>query len=251
MGAAEARRLVVGDLRCRGPVSAQAGDDAGEDQDQAVATGVDDAGLAQDVELLGGPLDRSLAVFDRPLQHLGQDRVLLLVADIAVEALLAGLQVGELASDRVGHFAEDSQHRPLGRLANRSVGGVGGTGESRGDEDRVDQLPRAARQLFGGAADDLAEDHPGVAAGTHQGRARQRLDQLGPPDFVDAEPVEAVELLHHRPHRHRHVVARVAVGNGEDVEVVDLLAAGVEMGICRADHPPKALYRGIGHRSGI
>ena len=83
VGQAEARRLLVVDLGHRGRVAAQAGDDAGEDQDQAVAAGVDDARVAQHLELLGGALDRPLAVLDRPLEHLGEDRVLLLVADPA------------------------------------------------------------------------------------------------------------------------------------------------------------------------
>ena len=144
---------------------------------------------------------------------------------------LVGVEVGELAGDRVGHLAEDGQHRPLGRLAHRVVGGVGGAGEGGGDEDRVDQLAGAAGQLLGGAADDLAEDHAGVAAGAHQRRPGQRLDQLGAADLVDLEAVEAVELLHHRAHRHRHVVAGVAVGDREDVEVVDLLAALLQGGV--------------------
>ena len=134
----------------------------------------------------------------------------------------------ELAGDRVGHLAEDGQHRPLGRLAHRVVGGVGGAGEGGGDQDRVDQLARPAGQLLGGAADDLAEDHAGVAAGPDQRRPRQRLDELGAADLVDVEPVEPVELLHHRAHRHRHVVAGVAVGDREDVEVVDLLATRLQ-----------------------
>ena len=77
VGAAEARRLVVVDLGQLGGVAAQAGDDPGEDQHQPVAAGVDDSGLAQHLELLGGALDRLLAVGDRPLEDLGEDRVLL------------------------------------------------------------------------------------------------------------------------------------------------------------------------------
>ena len=144
---------------------------------------------------------------------------------------LVGVEVGELAGDRVRHLAEDGQHRPLGRVAHRVVGGIGGAGEGGGDQDRVDQLAGAAGQLLGGAADDLAEDHAGVAAGAHQRRPRQRLDQLGAADLVDLEAVEAVELLHHGAHRHRHVVAGVAVGDREDVEVVDLLAAFLQVGV--------------------
>ena len=71
------RRLVVRRPPAARAVAAQAGDDPGEDQDQAVAAGVDDAGLAQHLELLGGAGDGALAVLDRPLQDLGEDRVLL------------------------------------------------------------------------------------------------------------------------------------------------------------------------------
>jgi dihydroxyacetone kinase-like predicted kinase len=85
VGAAEARRLLVVHLRHLGPVAAQAGDDAGEDQHQAVAAGVDDAGLAQHLELLRRALDRLLAVLDRPLQHRREDGVLLLRADPTAE----------------------------------------------------------------------------------------------------------------------------------------------------------------------
>ena len=152
--------------------------------------------------------------------------------------------------ERVGHLAEDGQHRPLGRLAHRVVGGVGGAGEGGGDQHRVDQLAGAAGQLLGGAADDLAEDHAGVAAGAHQRRPGQRLDQLGAVDLVDLQLVEAVELLHHGAHRHRHVVAGVAIGDREDVEVVDLLASRLERGVGGADDPSEPGDRGIGHLAG-
>ena len=180
----------MGDVGQLAVLAAQAGDDAGQDQHQAVAAGVDDTGLAQHLELLGGAGDGSLAVLDRPLQHPGEDRVLLLFPDVAAEPLLVGLEVGELAGERVGHLAEDGQHRPLGGLAHRVVGGVGGGGEGGGDEHRVDQLAGAAGELLGGAADDLAEDHAGVAARPHQRRPRQRLDQLGAADLVDRLAVE-------------------------------------------------------------
>ena len=146
------------------------------------------------------------------------------------------------------HLPEDRQHRPLRRLAHRLVGRVGGAGEGGGHQDGVDQLARAAGELLGGAADDLAEDHAGVAAGPHQRRARQRADQLGAADLVDHLAVEAVELLAHGPQGQRHVVAGVAVGDREDVEVVDLLAPLLEMGCGGADHASEALYRGISHR---
>src|SRR5262249_53922313 len=98
---------------------------------------------------------------------------------------------------------------------------------------------------------DLAEDHARVAPRSHQGGPGQCVDELGAPDLVDHLPVEAIELLAHRAQRERHVVAGVAVGDGEDVEVVDLLAPLLEVGPGRADHAPKALYGGIGHTRGI
>ena len=155
--------------------------------------------------------------------------------------------MGELARHRVGHLAEDRQHRPLGGLADRGVGGVGGAGEGRRHQNRVDQLTGAAGELLGGAADDLAEDHAGVPPGPHQRSPRERLDELGAPDLVDLLAVEPVQLLHHRPHRHRHVVAGIAVGDGEDVEVVDLFAALLEIGVSRGHDPTEAHDAGIGH----
>ena len=149
------------------------------------------------------------------------------------------------------HLAEDGQHRPLGRLPHGVVGGVRGAGEGRGDEHRVDQLAGAAGELLGGATDDLAEDHAGVAAGAHQRRPGQSLDQLRAADLVDLLAVEAVELLHHGAHRHRHVVAGVAVGDREDVEVVHLLAALLEVRVRGRHHPAKAHDAWIGHAAAI
>ncbi len=251
VGTAQARRLLVGDLEQVRAVAAEPGDDAGEYEHQPVPAGVDDTRFPQRRELLRRALDRPLAVVDRLFEDLGEDGILLLVADTAVEPLLVGLEVGELARDRVGHLAEDGQHRALGRVAHGRVGGVGGAGEGRGDQDRVDQLAGPARQLLGGAADDLAEYHPGVSARPHERRPGERLHQPGAADLVHLQPVEVVELLHHGAHRHRHVVARVAVGDREDVEVVDLLAALLEVGVGGRDNSAEALDRRIGHRGEI
>ena len=212
-----------------------------------MAARVDDPRFAQHRELLRRPRHRPLAVGDRPLQHLGEDRVLLLFGDVVAEPLFVGREVGELAGERVGHLAEDGQHRPLGGLADRVVGGVGGGGEGGGDQQRVDQLARARGQLLGGAADDLGEDHAGVAARAHQRRPRQRLHQRRAADLVEPLAVDPVELVQHRAHGHRHVVAGVAVGDREHVEVVHLLAPGLQGGQRGADDPPEAGDRWIGH----
>ena len=107
--------------------------------------------------------------------------------------------------------------------------------------------PGPARELLGRAADDLAEDHARVAARPHQRGARERVDQLGAADLVDHLPVEAVELVAHGAQGERHVVAGVAVGDREHVEVVDLLAPLLEVGGGGADDAAESLYRGIGH----
>ena len=65
-----------------------------------------------------------------------------LVPDGAGEAL--AVHVGEVRGDRVGHLADHGEHRPLGGVAHGLVGGIGGARERRGDEHRVDELPRAA-----------------------------------------------------------------------------------------------------------
>ena len=62
---------------------------------------------------------------------------------------------------------------------------------------------------------------------------------------------QAVELLQHRPQRQHHVVAGVAVGDREHVEVVDLLAAGLERGQTGLYDCAEADDAGIGHRSAV
>jgi hypothetical protein len=53
--------------------------------------------------------------------------------------------------------------------------------------------------------------------------------------------------VEHGAQGQRHVVARVAVGHREDVEVVDLLAPVLEVRESDRHHAPEALYGRIGH----
>ena len=99
-----------------------------------------------------------------------------------------------VGGDRVGHLPDHGEHRPLGGVAHGLIGGVGGARERRGDQHRVDQLPRAAGELLGRPADDLAEDHAGVAARAHQRGAGDRVDDLVAVGR-DRLAVEPVELL--------------------------------------------------------
>ena len=147
----------------------------------------------------------------------------------------------------MGHLAKDGQHRSLGGLANRFVCRVGGARHRGGDEGRVDQLAWPAGELLGGAADDLAQDHTRVAAGAHQGRSRERVHELGPADLVHRLAVEAIEFLAHGVQGEHHVVAGIAVGDREHVQVVDLLAARRKLCCSSGDDAAESLYRGVSH----
>ncbi len=152
--------------------------------------------------------------------------------------------VGHVGGDPVGHLAGDRQDRPLGRLPHRGVGPVGRIGQRRTDQRRIDQLTGPGDELLGGAADQLGEDHPGVPPRPQQGRSGDRLDDLLAAYLIDravlAAAQEAVELVQHGAQRQRHVVTRVAVGNREHVEVVDLLSARFQVNQRARDSRPKA-----------
>ena len=86
-----------------------------EEPVQALAAGVDDAGLAQDREQARRPGDRLLGGVDRGRQH-GLDVVVALGRD----------------DRRVGRLADDGQDRALDRLGDRPVGGPGALATGRG-----------------------------------------------------------------------------------------------------------------------
>ena len=205
------------------------------------APGVDDARLAEHLELLRRAANRLLARDQRRRQHLGEQRVLLVGGRLGIEALALPLRAA--LGDGVGHRPDHGEHRSLGRLADRGVGAVGGVGQRRLDQLRVDQPAGRGRDLLGGAADDLAEDHAGVAARAHQRGARDLADDLRPARVAVRALLERVELVEHVTHRQRHVVAGVAVGDREDVEVVDLLAALLEVRERDAHHVAETDYR--------
>ena len=131
-------------------------------------------------------------------------------------------------------------------VAHGLVGRVGRAGQRRGDQDRVDQLAGPRGQFLRRAADDLGQDHARAAARAEQRRAGHHRDQLVAPDLVDHLAVDRVELVQHGAHGHRHVVAGVAVGDREDVEVVDLLATALQLGVSRR-HRPLETDQPIGH----
>ena len=148
----------------------------------------------------------------------------------------------------MGHLADDGEDRALGGLAHGAVGAVGRAGHGGADQHGVDEVAGPGDQLLGGAADQLGEDHAGVAAGAEQRGAGHGVDDLVAADLVDvALRGQPVELVEHRAQRQGHVVARVAVGDREDVEVVDLLAPCLELRERAFDDGAEADQARVGH----
>ncbi len=242
-----ARGQLVRDLGRR--VSAQRADHARQHHGEAVGARVHDACLAQHRQLLGAALHRLLAGLERPLEHLGQQLVLL--ARVGVGAEPRRVHVREVLGHAVCHRPHGAEHRALGGLAHRLVGGVGGAGEGRGHQHRVHQLAGPGDQLGRRAAHDLGQDHAAVAAGAEQRGAGHGVHDRVAADHVDRLAVHAVELVEHGAHRHRHVVPGIAVGYREDVEVVDLLTARLKLGIRSGHGAAEPDQAGIGHEGCI
>ena len=245
LGVGDARRGMMLERRRGG--AAQGRDHAGEDHRQPVAAGVDDPRVAQHRQQVRPALDGLLTRVERALEQLGEQRVLLVGEAPVGQPRLR--HVGELGGDPVGHLAHHGEDRALRRRAHGAVGAIGRARHRRPDQHRVDQLARARDQLLGGAADELGEDHAGVAAGAEQRRAGDRVDDLLAADLVERSLVlgEPVELVEHRAQGQRHVVAGVAVGDGEHVEVVDLLSPCLELAESALDDGAEAEKAGIGH----
>ena len=241
----DARRGVV--LERRRGRAAQGRDDPGEDDRQPVAAGVDDARIPQHRQQVGPALHGVLAGVERALEQLREQRVLLFGLALVGQARLR--HVGELGRDAVGHLAHHREDRALRRGAHGAIGAVRCARHRGADQNRVDELAGARDQLLGGAADELGEDHARVAARAEQRRAGDRVDDLVAADLVERALVlgEPVELVEHGAQRQRHVVAGVAVGDREDVEVVDLLTAGFKLAESALDDGAEAEKAGIGH----
>jgi hypothetical protein len=254
---AEARRLVLGPVEGGGRVvmlelgrrvAAERGEAAGHHHGEPVCARIDHSGLTQDRQLLGASVDGLLGRLECVLEHLGEQLVLLRGGGVRTEA--RAVHVSQVVSHPAGHRAHRGQHRALGGVAHGRVGGVGRARERGGHQDRVDQLARAGGQLLRSAPHDLRQDHAAVAARAEQRRAGDGADDLVSPDRVDGLSVHRVERLQHRLERERHVVPRVAVGNGEDVQVVHLLAAGFQLRERSGDDPPEADQALVGHVQG-
>ena len=176
-----------------------------EEPVEALPTGVDDAGLAQDREQAGRPGDRLLGGIERGRQH-RLDVVVTFGRD----------------DRRVGGLADDGQDRAFDRLGDRSVGRAGALGQGVRQVEAVE--PALAAESFGHAPEDLAGDDPRVATGAHE---RPEADRGGDP--VGRLAGRRLGLLEGRLDRRQHVRAGVAVRDRIDIEGVDLVDVRLEV----------------------
>ena len=189
-----------------------------EELDEPRAARVDHTRLAQDLELLGRAGHGFLPVSHELDEQVGER-----------------LGVGLVALRLFRKLADDREHRPLDRPPHGAVGGVGRPAQRLGRQRRADAVRRLGEDV-GDAPHDLGEDHPGVAARSHQRGPRDRVREGRP-----VARLRRVDRVRDRPHRQREVRAGVAVGDGIDVEVVDAAAARLERGEGRADEPTDEL----------
>ena len=168
-----------------------------ENDEVALAAGVDDARLLEHGVHIDGLFERLIADADR----LGQNV-------LRVVVLIGGLERA------LGRETGDGQHRTLRGLHDRAVG-RGDALLQRGGELQAVRIAQPLEGL-GDAAEQQAQDDAGVAARAAQQGRRRRLGRLG-----DALGLGAAELGDGRLDRQAHVRAGVAVRDGEYVQVVD------------------------------
>ena len=195
---------VHGGTEVHGGVGAEAGVHEGlEEHREAEGAGVDDAVLLKDGKEVGGAR--------HGLVGLGHE---------LLEGLLHGhgAVVGQLVG-ALREVGDDGEDGPLDGLADRlerDLAAVAPCGGEVGDRDGVSL---GIDEALGHAAQDLAGDDAGVAAGAHERAVR---DGLGD-GLHGGVGRKGLDLLHHGLEREAHVGSGVAVGDGEDVELVDLV----------------------------
>ena len=200
-------------------VAAQALEHAAQDQAEAHAARVDDAGLFEDGVLVDGIVERGVRGVQAVLEH---------VFDLAVF-------LGEVARG-VRRQAGDGQDGALGGLHDGLVGGLDARSQ-RGGKVAAVGLELALERL-GKAAEQQGQDDARVASGPAQKRGSGHIGGLGKRHVLCAAQLGAGGVQ-----RHAHVRAGVAVGDGEDVQLVDLLLIQVDLGSGGEHHPGK--YRAV------
>ena len=133
---------------------------------------------------------------------------------------------------RARRYAEDGEYGALGGLHDGLVRRVHAGGHGLGEEQGVGLA--AALELLGKAAEEQAEYDAGVAA-----RAAQHGAGRGVRRGAEGGIVALAELRRRGAHGEGHVSAGVAVGDGEDVELVDELPVLFQRGAGAEYHVSK------------
>ena len=176
-------------FRQEGRFTVQGGPHSFRHVEQSGAAAVHDARFLEDVEQFGGMLERQV--------HRGDQQV-----EIFLE--------GPALVGRCDPFAENGQDGALHGLGN----GLVGCGHAAGHR-LFEMLDVGLFQAFHplcDAGEDTAQDHARVAAGAHQHSLRYGCGRVAQQPGIDAAA---------RLDGHIHIVSRVSVGNGEDIQVVD------------------------------
>ena len=132
---------------------------------------------------------------------------------------------GELGVARLlgllGELADDREDRPLDRPADCAIRRVAGA--AQGTPYPVGVNRSLLGERLDRSAQDLGEDHARVAARAHQRRSRQLLRERG-----TVRCGRSLERLDDGAGGKGEVRARVAVGHGIDVQVVDPVPVRLE-----------------------
>ena len=158
---------------------------------QAVTPRVDHTVLGENWELLGGSIQGCLTRVHSHLEQLREQCVLLVIRRLGLESNLRHL--ADVLLDRVRHLFEHREHRSGSRVRDRLPSRVDRLQKRDAHQLRVDELTFSLRKHLGRPADDLAEDHSGIAARSHQGCVRHGVDDRLPSPFVDLLPSRPAE----------------------------------------------------------
>ncbi len=179
---------------------------------EARAAAVDNARLLQHRQKVRSPFKRGVKLRDK------------VVKEVLERGFVIGFFVG--VRDRL---PENRQNRAFDRLLDRLVGLVDAALESVADCRNI-RVADALKTLRN-TCKNLRKNRARVSSCTAEHACR---DDLG--GFSEVVGFVAANAIHARLDRHEHVVARVPVGNREDVEVVDDVPLLVQHRSAALDH---------------
>ena len=190
-----------GEILDNGAAAKCSGNKVLQEDGKAKGAGVDHAVLLQNGQQIGRAGDGLVGLDDNGIERI-LGRELLLLALIG------------LSRD----IAQDREDRALDGFADGLEGNLDGATESEGDVGGRDGLI-GRDEALGHAAQNLRGNNTGVTAGAHEGAVGDGASD----GFHVSVGRKSRKLLGHRGERERHVGAGIAIGYGEDVELVDLL----------------------------